>query len=198
MAIEEYVIDDVTWVRKPGTTTTTTELRAALDQIARWDPDWDLIHWNPWDFEELNEHHGFDKPTWAALHIRDGWRKKGQRQRRIDVDAEMTRDKTRHERGWAAKEARWAKAAKRYDQDRHEARLAMLEDQMSLRRAKEELAGFRDGSRFPMHPRRDEEIAKLETDRTRWQSSVAELPPRSATRRPCSTNAAGCLPSDVQ
>jgi len=175
MAIEECVIDDVTWVRKPGTTTTIDELRAALEQIARWSPDWDLIHWNPWDFEELDEHHGFDKATWEALQIRDGWRKKGQRRRRIDIEAEMARDKARHEREWAAKEARWAKAAKRYDQERHDARLAMLEDQMSLRRTEEELAGFRDGSRFPRHPHRDEEIAKLEKERARWLSSVAEL-----------------------
>ena len=175
MAIEECVIDGVTWVRKPGTTTTTEEFRAALEQIARWNPNWDLIQWNRWDFEELDEHHGFDKATWAALQIRDGWRKKGRRRRRIDVEAEMARDKTRHEREWAAKEARWAKAAERYDQERHEARLAMLEDQMSLRRVEEELAGFLDGSRFPRHPRRDEEIAKLEKERARWRSSVAEL-----------------------
>jgi hypothetical protein len=175
MVIEECVIDGVTWVRKPGTTTTTAVFRAALEQIARWNPNWDLIHWNPWDFEELEEHHGFDKATWAALQIRDGWRKKGERRRRIDVEAEMARDKARHEREWAAKEARWAKAAKRYDQERHEARLALLEDQMSLRRLEEELSGFRGGNRFPRHPRRDEEIAKLDQERARWQSSVAEL-----------------------
>jgi hypothetical protein len=134
-----------------------------------------LIHWNPWDFEELDEHHGFDKATWEALEIRDGWRKKGQRRHRIDVEAEMARDKVRHEREWAAKEARWARAAKRYDRERHEARLAMLEDQMSLRRVEEELAGCLDGSRFPKHPRRDAEIAKLHSDRARWQSSIAEL-----------------------
>jgi hypothetical protein len=51
----------------------------------------------------------------------------------------------------------------------------MLEDQMSLRRVEEELAGCLDGSRFPEHPRRDAEIAKLHSDRARWQSSIAEL-----------------------
>jgi hypothetical protein len=87
----------------------------------------------------------------------------------------MARDKARHEREWAAKEARWAKAAERYGEERHEARLAMLEDQMSLRRVEEDLTSFRDGTLFPGHPRRDEQIAKLEKERARWQSSVAEL-----------------------
>jgi hypothetical protein len=175
-------VGDQVWIRKPGNPSTPVEFIAAMEQIKLWketQPPNDLVRWNPWDYEELDEHNGFDAATWAALEVRDGWRRKGARQQRkpFDVDAWMAEQDAKWKREQLAREKRWAKAARRYDPESHEARLRMLEDWMSLRRVEEELVGFVSGTTFPgMDPaRRAKKVLELEEQRAKWQAEIAEL-----------------------
>lgn len=145
-------IGDEVWIRKPGATSTPDEFVAAMNQIRVWTetrPPHELVLWNPWDYEELEKSHAFDAATWTARKIRDGWRKKGDRRKRFDVDAWMAKGRARFERSSRPRRRAGRRQRKTTTPTSTGARLALLEDQMAVRRVDEALGEFRDGTGFP-------------------------------------------------
>lgn len=93
------------------------------------------------------------------------------------LDAEMRRSDRDFEREQAEREARRRENLERYDPERHEARLAPLEDRAILDHQRDEIVRYRSGEAFPaMDPkRRAEEIANLDEGDRRYQARVEEL-----------------------
>jgi len=170
-------IGDMTWGRKPGAPSTAEELVAAQQHIQAWlkAPE---RHWNPWDYEEM------DVVTEAAFRVRDEWSREGVDPRftrmseaEVDADVEtrMAEWRAEYDRKATATKARQVEAAKHYDPDREQARLQLLEDQLSLRRVEEELAGYEDGTLGMDNVRRGKKILDLEDEKTKWRNRVADL-----------------------
>ena len=130
---------------------------------ARW--------WNPWDVEDRKAE------IEAAQDVMEQWTRAepGFRPKTAaQVDAWMRREDRKAETERAARAKRHELARARYDAQRQQNRLALLEQQAIHDRAEQELVGYRSGERFPgISPeRRRTEISELEH---RAKTAAAEI-----------------------
>jgi hypothetical protein len=142
-------IDDMSWRRKTGATSTAEEFRAARQVFCEimMGPESD---WSPWIAD--NRHEELD----AAEAVMKQWERADPgfhylTKEELEAELDAKAEKRRAEREVADREraARQAESAKHYSAERYEARLALLEAGMWLGHFEEELAGLDDGSRFP-------------------------------------------------
>lgn len=159
------------WKPKHGATATAEEFLAARALFIELHEDAD---WNPW----LREDRSADIEQ--ALLVMDQWRRAEPGFRRMTMkqwEARQARREREYERMREAEAKAREERKQRYDEQRAHARLCLLECQARLEFEIEEVASFRDGSRFPrMQPaRRDDEVAKLDESIARLQSEVRRL-----------------------
>jgi hypothetical protein len=173
VALPEGVCSDEErlWRAKPGATSTFEENVAARALFVDLHQD---QFWDPWRMEE--EAAALER----AQQIMEEWdrtepdfKPKTKRQ----LDAEMKGWDREFERERADREAQRQKNLQRYDAEREQARLALLECRSVLDHQLEEVAQLRSGEVFPaMGPRRRaEKVAELDDAIGRYKARVDEL-----------------------
>lgn len=163
--------DGMLWKPRPGTTSTAEEFiaaRAAFQAIAA------DSRWNPWAREDRADEWG------RALQLMSEWQRAEPDHRQLteaEIEAQWQQDdeKLRHELD--AMRRRFERDRGHYDADRAVSRLRLIELRSRLSLDQEELAGLRDGSRFPamLPDRRAEQIATLEHDIGATEGEIATL-----------------------
>jgi hypothetical protein len=163
--------DGMLWKPRQGATATAEEFVAARSLFMD-------VHregrWNPWVLEDRaaeREH---------AMHVMDQWRRAEPGHRMLttrQLEARWARHDRRREQARAKRQEEREARKAHFDQERANARLALIEHQSRLEHEVSEIAGYRDGSRFPkMEPtRRQEEIAALEDSIERRRSEIERL-----------------------
>lgn len=179
------------WRPKPGATSTFEEHVAARALFVDLHQD---QFWNPWRME------GEAAAMERAQQVMEEWdraepafKPKTKRQ----LDAEMKRWDREFERERADREAQRQKNLQRYDPEREQARLALLECRSILDHQLHESAQLRSGEAFPaMDPkRRAEKVAELDEAIARYRARVDELEPAVSDPEDV-PDARGYLPAD--
>jgi hypothetical protein len=165
--------DGMLWKPRTGATATAEEFIAARTLFIELHHD---ATWNPWIRDE------------RAVDIDRAAEVMGQRQRaepghrRMSIkqwEAQQARRERKREEQRAKDETRREGDKARYDEERSSARLRLIEVQSTLDHGLAELAGFRDGTKFPaMDPkRRASETEELEHKVERLRAEVDRLTP---------------------
>ncbi|WP_183097395.1 hypothetical protein [Nocardioides pelophilus] len=165
--------DGMLWKPRRGTTVSADEFIAARTLFVELNHD---AVWNPWVRDEREA--DLDR----AAEIMSQWQRAEPGHRHLSLkqwEAQQTRRDRQREKQRATEDARRQRDKERYDEQRSTARLRLIEVQSRLDYELSELAGFRDGTRFPaMDPkRREQEIAELEQKVERLQAEVGKLAP---------------------
>jgi hypothetical protein len=161
------------WRAKPGATSTFEENVAARALFTDLHQD---EFWNPWRMEEQAtdlDHAQQVMEEWERAE--SGFKRKTKRQ----VEAEMARWDRDFQRKRKHREHQRQENLKRYDPDREQARLELLEQECVLAHKSAEVAKLRDGERFPAMPseRRAEQVAELNEAIDRHRAAVERLSP---------------------
>jgi hypothetical protein len=165
--------DGMLWKPRRGATATAEEFIAARTLFIELHHD---AMWNPW----IRDERATDID--AAAEVMGQWQRAepGHRHQSLKQwEAQQARRDHKREQQRAEEETRRQRDKARFDEERHVGRLRLLEVQSILDHALTELAGFRDGTRFPaMDPkRRATEIAELEQKVERLRAEIARLTP---------------------
>lgn len=159
------------WRPKRGATSTAEEFLEARDQFICLNRE---AHWNPWIRDERAD------DLERAIHVMGEWTRAEPGHRTMtkkQLEAKMALWDREFEKRQAATKQRRDKAKARFDPERAEARLTLIERQTRLSYEQEELDRFLDGTRFPAMAanRRQEEIAKLEASIAKLIESIDGL-----------------------
>jgi hypothetical protein len=165
--------DGMLWKPRRGATASAEEFIAARTLFIELNHD---AMWNPWTRDERAA------DIEAAAEVMGQWRRVEPGQRHMTLkqwEAQQARRERKREQQRAKDEARREQDKTRYDEERSNARLRLIEVESILDHALTEIAGLRDGTRFPaMDPkRRLSEIAELEQKVERLQGEVDRLTP---------------------
>ncbi|MFI6324791.1 hypothetical protein ACIBG8_45210 [Nonomuraea sp. NPDC050556] len=159
------------WKPRQGATSSAEEFLAARALFKDLHDD---ATWNPW---VLNERAA---ELEQAEQIMGQWKRAEPGHRvmtKKQIDARMARWEREFKERLAADEERHERDRSRYDPAREHARLSLIEHQSRLEFELYEVAGLRDGSRFPaMDPRRrTEQVAKLDDSIARIRAQIERL-----------------------
>jgi hypothetical protein len=193
VALSEGVYSDGErlWRARPGATSTFEENIAARALFVDLHED---QFWNPWRM------HDEAAALERAQQVMEEWdraepdfKPKTKRQ----LDAESKRWDRDFERGQVEREAQRQKTLVRYDPEREQARLTLLECRSILDNQLQEVARFRSGEAFPaMDPkRRAEKVDELDEAIVRYRARVEELEPVVGDPEDV-PDASGHLPAD--
>jgi hypothetical protein len=165
--------DGMLWKPRRGATTSAGEFIAARTLFIELNQD---AVWNPWIRDERKA--DID----GAAEIMGQWQRAEPGHRRMSLkqwEAQQSRRDRTRERQHAKEDARRERDKERYDEQRSTARLRLIEVQSRLDYERVELAGHRDGTRFPaMDPtRREKAMNELEEAIARLQAEIKELAP---------------------
>lgn len=161
------------WRAKPGATSTFEENVAARELFMDLHQD---EFWNPWRMEE--EAAELER----AMAIMEQWERAEpgfKRKTKRQLDAEMKRWDRDFERKRVEREERRLQNLKRYDTEREEARLALLECQAILTHRTDEVAKLRSGEAFPAMDatRRADQVRELDELIQRYEAKLQLLMP---------------------
>jgi hypothetical protein len=161
------------WKPRRGATASAEEFIAARTLFIELNHD---AMWNPWIRDER------EADIDEAAEIMSQWQRAEPGHRHLSLkqwEAQQARRERQREQQRAEDEGRREHDKARYDEQRSTARLRLIEVQSRLDHGLAELAGFRDGTKFPaMDPkRRANEIKELEQKVERLQAEVARLTP---------------------
>lgn len=164
-------VDGMLWKPKPGATAAAEEFIAARTLFVEINRDG---NWNPWVLDERKVE--LDEAT----VVMSQWTRAEPGQRRLtmkQLEARWEREDRKLERERAAADKQREARKRHYAPERAQARLSLIENQSILDHLQTELAGFRDGSRFPcMEPgKRQSEMGELEAKIERVQKFVKRL-----------------------
>ncbi|CAI7979119.1 conserved hypothetical protein [Frankia sp. Hr75.2] len=163
------------WKPEPDATATADEFIAAQALYLAIHKD---KRWNPWVAEDRAD--DLDR----AMAVMDQWTRaesdfhqQTEEEWQAQWDAKCAERARTREQERAAEEALRQERKRQFDPQRAQARLALLEDQSILDRTLEELAEWRDGTRFPAcsPARRDTEITGLENKAAKMRIEVERL-----------------------
>lgn len=132
--------------------------------------------WNPWRMEAQAEELKRAEVVMAEWdRAEPGFRRTTKRQ----MDARFARMDREAEKRRVEDEVRREANRKRYDPEREEARLALLESQCVVKNREREVAGLRSGESFPAMDakRRAEEVEKCETAISGHKERIERLAP---------------------
>lgn len=166
-------LDGMLWKPRDGATVGADEFTRAREVVMHLHNE---SRWNPWVLDD--ERVRYD----SALDVIDQWQRAEPGHHYL-TDAEIdARGKDVEERCRRESEARKQERKRRegqFDAGRAEARLALLEMQSSLEHALADIAGYRDGSKFPGmdSSRRATAVAELDERIQKCQSEIAALAP---------------------
>lgn len=165
--------DGVLWKPRPGATASAEEFIAARTLFIEFNND---ASWNPW----LRDERAADIDE--AAEVMRQWKRAEPGHRHLSLkqwEARQARHERQLEKQRAKDAARRDHDKARYDEHRATARLRLIEMQSSLDHGLAELAGFRDGTKYPaMDPkRRATEIEDLEQKVERLRAEVDGLTP---------------------
>ena len=165
--------DGMLWKPRRGATASAEEFIAARTLFIELHDD---AMWNPW----IRDERAADID--AAAEVMGQWQRAEPGHRHMSLrqwEAQQARRERNREQRRAKDEARRERDKARYDEERCTARLRLIEVQSSLDHGLTELAGFRDGTKFPaMDPtRRASEIGELEQKVERLRAEVDRLTP---------------------
>jgi cell division septum initiation protein DivIVA len=165
--------DGMLWKPSRGATASAGEFITARTLFIELHND---AMWNPW----IRDERAADID--AAAEVMGQWQRAEPGHRHLSLkqwEAHQARRERKREQQRAKDEARRERDKARYDEGRATARLRLIEVQSSLDHGLTELAGLRDGTKFPaMDPRRRaSEIEELEQKVERLQAEVDRLTP---------------------
>lgn len=166
-------LDGMLWKPRRGATASAEEFIRARTLFIELNHD---AMWNPW----IRDERAADIDT--AAEVMGQWQRAEPGHRRLSLkqwEAQQTRRERKGEQQRAEDEARRERDKARYDEERCTARLRLIELQQSLDRALAELAGFRDGTKFPAMDakRRADEVGDLEKKVEWLRAELARLTP---------------------
>jgi hypothetical protein len=165
--------DGMLWKPRPGATASAEEFIAARMLFIELNND---AVWNPW----IRDERAADIDQ--AVEVMGKWQRAEPGHRHLSLkqrEAQQARRERKREQQRAKDNARRERDKARFDEERATARLRLIEVQASLDHGLTELAGFRDGTKFPaMDPkRRTSEIEELEQKVERLHPEVERLTP---------------------
>jgi hypothetical protein len=163
--------DGKLWGPRRGATATAEEFVAARTTFIELDND---ARWNPWVLDDRAEEHDH------LVGVMGQWTRAEPGHRTMTIkqwEARQARLERERAKDREAVDRRREQNKVRYDADRSHARLSFLERQSRLDYEVDELAKFRDGTRFPAMPsdRRATEIAKREESVSALRRKVGQL-----------------------
>jgi hypothetical protein len=163
--------DGMLWKPKRGATTSAEEFTAARTVFIDITEDG---RWNPWVRDDRQAEYE------QAIGVMDQWRRAEPGHRMLttrQLEARWAKQDKQRERERAKREEERKARKAHHDQDRADARLALIEHRSRLDYELSEIAGYRDGSRFPgMEPtRRLKEIEALEATIERRRLDIERL-----------------------
>jgi hypothetical protein len=161
------------WKPKRGATTTAEEFIAARTAFREICQD---SQWNPWIRDDRQAEYE------QAIAVMDQWRRAEPGHRMLttrQIEARWAKEDRQREQARTKLKKEHEDRKALYNEDRANARLALIEQRSRLQHEKSEIAGYRDGSRFPgMEPtRRQTDIEQLEQSITRRLSEIERLAP---------------------
>ncbi|GAB3488277.1 hypothetical protein [Flexivirga lutea] len=165
--------DGMLWKPREGATATADEFLAARTLFIQLNHE---AMWNPWIRDER------EADIDCAAEIMGQWQRAEPGHRHMTIkqwEAEQTRRERAREKERAEDEARRERDKERYDEQRFNARLRLIEVRSRLDYEMAELTGYRDGTRFPAMDakRREQGIQELEGNVERLQAEVDKLVP---------------------
>ena len=165
--------DGMLWKPRRGATASAAEFIAARTLFIELNHD---AAWNPWIREERKA--DID----GAAEIMGQWQRAEPGHRHMSLkqwEAQQARRDRAREKQHAKDDARRERAKERYDEQRATARLRLIEVQSRLDYEVAELAGYRDGTKFPAmdSKRREEAIKELEKAIERLRAEIEQLTP---------------------
>ena len=165
--------DGMLWKPRKGATAPADEFVAARTLFIELNHE---AMWNPW----IRDERGADID--GAAEIMGQWQRAEPGYRHMTLkqwEAQQARRERARQKERAKDEARRERDKDRYDEQRATARLRLVEVQSRLDYEVAELAGYRDGSRFPAMDakRREQGIQELEEKVERLQAEVGKLVP---------------------
>lgn len=164
-------VDGKLWKPKRGATATADEFiaaRTAFHEIST------SSGWDPW----VREDRAFEYDQ--ALAVMDQWRRAEPGHRLLttkQIEARWARQDREHEKARQQREQEREARKARYDEDRAEARLALLEQTSLIPHELAELGQYRVGTMFPKmdHARRRDKIVHLERSIAARRAEVDRL-----------------------
>lgn len=165
--------DGMLWKPRTGATATAQEFIAARTLFIELHHD---ATWNPW----IRDERAVDIDR--AAEVMGQWQRAEPGHRHMSIkqwEAQQARRERKREEQRAKDETRREGDKVRYDEERSSARLRLIEVQSTLDHGLAELAGFRDGTKFPaMVPkRRASETEELEHTVERLRAEVDRVTP---------------------
>lgn len=165
--------DGMLWKPRRGATASAEEFIAARSAFIELNHD---ARWNPW----IRDERAADID--AAAEIMGQWQRAEPGHRHLSLkqwEAQQARRERQREKQRAKDEARRERDKERYDERRATARLRLIEVQSRLDYEVAELAGYRDGTRFPAmdSKRREQAIEELKANVERHQAEIDRLQP---------------------
>jgi hypothetical protein len=165
-----YELEGKLVTRKPGATSTFEEYVAARTTFIEINDD---ARWNPWVHEDRASEER------SAREVMEQWTRAEPGFRQMtDQEAQEMLDEVgrRSDTEFAADATRQERDKERYDPDREQARLSLLEQESILNRQREEIAELRAG-RYPAwsEERRAAKIAEMEHVVTPGEARIATL-----------------------
>ncbi len=159
------------WKPRRGSTATAEEFVAARILFIELNHE---AEWNPWIRDER------EADINGAVDVMGQWQRAEPDHRQMSLkqwEAQQARRERQREKERVKDEARRERDKGRYDEERSTARLRLIEVQSRLDHEVTELAGYRDGTRFPaMDPtRREQEIKKLDEAIERLRAETERL-----------------------
>jgi hypothetical protein len=165
--------DGMLWKPRRGATASAEEFLRARTLFIELNHD---AMWNPW----IRDERAADIDT--AAEVMGQWQRAEPGHRQLSLkqwEAQQARRERNREQQRVADEARRERDKARYDEERCTARLRLSELQSSLDHALAELAGVRDGTKFPAMDakRRADEVGDL-GKKVEWlRAELARLAP---------------------
>ena len=165
--------DGMLWKPRGGATASAEEFIAARTLFIELNNE---AVWNPWIRDERVA--DIDQ----AVEVMGQWQRAEPGHRHLSLkqwEAQQARRERKREQQRAKDDARRERDKAGFDEERATARLRLIEVQASLDHGRTELAGFRDGTKFPaMDPkRRARGIEELEQKVERLQAEAERLTP---------------------
>lgn len=165
--------DGMLWNPRPGATASAEEFIRARTLFIELNHD---AMWNPWIRDERAA--DIDK----AAEVMGQWQRAEPGHRHLSLkqwEAQQARRERKRAQQRAADEARRERDKARYDEERCTARVRQIELQQSLDHALTELAGLRDGTKFPAMDakRRADKMGDLEKKVEWLRAELARLTP---------------------
>jgi hypothetical protein len=165
--------DGMLWKPKRSSTATAEEFIAARTTFKEITEG---SRWNPWVRDDR------DVEYTHAIEVMEQWRRAEPGHRMLttkQLEARWARQDQQRERALTKLKQERERRKALYDEERSAARLALFEQRSRLEHEQNELASYRDGSRFPgMAPnRRQEQMAELEQSIDGRRREIERLAP---------------------